>query len=125
MHLLSGTEQLTSGAEQLQSGASQLQTGAQSLKNGTQSLKDGTSKQTASKLISDIQDDDDAYVNYSGISDGTDGTVKFIYKISTVKSEADTEKDAASKSDDTSDVQESSDKGNFFTRLADLFIFWN
>ncbi|MGM9918055.1 MAG: hypothetical protein ACI316_01990, partial [Lactimicrobium massiliense] len=81
--------------------------------------------QTASKLISDIQDDDDAYVNYSGISDGTDGTVKFIYKISTVKSEADTEKDAASKSDDTSDVQESSDKGNFFTRLADLFIFWN
>lgn len=141
--LASGTEQLTSGAEQLQNGASQLESGAKSLKDGAQELKDGLQQyndegiskltensdldnlQTASKLISDIQNDDDAYVNYSGISDGTDGTVKFIYKISTVKSEADTEKDAASKSDDTSDVQESSDKGNFFTRLADLFIFWN
>ena len=141
--LVSGTEQLTSGAEQLQNGASQLESGAKSLKDGAQELKDGLQQyndegiskltqnsdldnlQTASKLISDIQNDDDAYENYSGISDGTDGTVKFIYKISTVKSEADTEKDAASKSDDTSDVQESSDKGNFFTRLADLFIFWN
>lgn len=141
--LQTGAESLKNGTQSLKDGTSKLSSGADSLKDGAGKLKDGLQQyndegiskltqnsdldnlQTASKLISDIQNDDDAYVNYSGISDGTDGTVKFIYKISTVKSEADTEKDAASKSDDTSDVQESSDKGNFFTRLADLFIFWN
>lgn len=141
--LQTGAQSLKNGTQSLKDGTSKLSSGADSLKDGAGKLKDGLQQyndegiskltensdldnlQTASKLISDIQDDDDAYVNYSGISDGTDGTVKFIYKISTVKSEADTEKDAASKSDDTSDVQESSDKGNFFTRLADLFIFWN
>lgn len=141
--LETGAQSLKNGTQSLKDGTSKLSSGADSLKDGAGKLKDGLQQyndegiskltensdldnlQTASKLISDIQDDDDAYVNYSGISDGTDGTVKFIYKISTVKSEADTEKDAASKSDDTSDVQESSDKGNFFTRLADLFIFWN
>lgn len=141
--LQDGAESLKQGTQTLKDGTAQLSEGANSLKDGAGKLKDGLQQyndegiskltqnsdldnlQTASKLISDIQNDDDAYVNYSGISDGTDGTVKFIYKISTVKSEADTEKDAASKSDDTSDVQESSDKGNFFTRLADLFIFWN
>lgn len=134
--LKNGTQSLKDGTSKLSSGADALKDGAGKLKDGLQQYNDeGISKltensdldnlQTASKLISDIQNDDDAYVNYSGISDGTDGTVKFIYKISTIKSEADTEKDAASKSDDTSDVQESSDKGNFFTRLADLFIFWN
>lgn len=138
-----GAESLSSGAKKLKEGTQTLSDGATQLSDGAKTLYDGLVQynaegiskltqnsdldnlQTASKLISDIQNDDDAYVNYSGISDGTDGTVKFIYKISTVKSEADTEKDAASKSDDTSDVQESSDKGNFFTRLADLFIFWN
>lgn len=138
-----GAESLSSGAKTLKDGTQTLSDGATQLSDGAKTLYDGLVQynaegiskltqnsdldnlQTASKLISDIQNDDDAYVNYSGISDGTDGTVKFIYKISTVKSEADTEKDAASKSDDTSDVQESSDKGNFFTRLADLFIFWN
>lgn len=148
--LSSGASQVSDGAAQLSQGAKTLKDGTQTLSDGATQLSDGAKTlydglvqyneegiskltqnsdldnlQTASKLISDIQNDDDAYVNYSGISDGTDGTVKFIYKISTVKSEADTEKDAASKSDDTSDVQESSDKGNFFTRLADLFIFWN
>lgn len=141
--LQTGAQSLKNGTQSLKDGTSKLSSGADSLKDGAGKLKDGLQQyndegiskltensdldnlQTASKLISDIQNDDDAYVNYSGISDGTDGTVKFIYKISTVKSEADTEKDAASKSDDTSDVQESSDKGNFFTRLADLFIFWN
>ena len=134
--LSSGAKTLKDGTQTLTDGATQLSEGAKTLYDGlVQYNEEGISKltqnsdldnlQTASKLISDIQNDDDAYVNYSGISDGTDGTVKFIYKISTVKSEADTEKDAASKSDDTSDVQESSDKGNFFTRLADLFIFWN
>lgn len=134
--LSSGAKTLKDGTQTLSDGATQLSDGAKTLYDGlVQYNEEGISKltensdldnlQTASKLISDIQNDDDAYVNYSGISDGTDGTVKFIYKISTVKSEADTEKDAASKSDDTSDVQESSDKGNFFTRLADLFIFWN
>lgn len=140
--LQTGAQSLKNGTQSLKDGTSKLSSGADSLKDGAGKLKDGLQQyndegiskltensdldnlQTASKLISDIQNDD-AYVNYSGISDGTDGTVKFIYKISTVKSEADTEKDAASKSDDTSDVQESSDKGNFFTRLADLFIFWN
>lgn len=141
--LETGAQSLKNGTQSLKDGTSKLSSGADSLKDGAGKLKDGLQQyndegiskltensdldnlQTASKLISDIQNDDDAYVNYSGISDGTDGTVKFIYKISTVKSEADTEKDAASKSDDTSDVQESSDKGNFFSRLADLFIFWN
>ena len=148
--LSSGASQVSDGAAQLSQGAKTLKDGTQTLSDGATQLSDGAKTlydglvqyneegiskltqnsdldnlQTASKLISDIQNDDDAYVNYSGISDGTDGTVKFIYKISTVKSEADTEKDAASNSDDTSDVQESSDKGNFFTRLADLFIFWN
>ena len=148
--LSSGASQVSDGAAQLSQGAKTLKDGTQTLSDGATQLSDGAKTlydglvqyneegiskltqnsdldnlQTASKLISDIQNDDDAYVNYSGISDGTDGTVKFIYKISTVKSEADTEKDAASKSDDTSDVQESSDKGNFFSRLADLFIFWN
>ena len=72
--------------------------------------------QTASKLIQEMQDDE-PYNSYSGISDGTEGTVKFIYKISSVK-EAETT--TSSTSEETTSTTE---KKSFIDRVVDLFKF--
>ena len=125
--LSSGAKTLKDGTQTLSDGATQLSDGAKTLYDGlVQYNEEGISKltqnsaldnlQTASKLIQEMQDDE-PYNSYSGISDGTEGTVKFIYKISSVKKEETT---TSSSSEATTSTTE---KKSFIDRVADLFKF--
>ena len=139
--LSSGASQVSDGAAQLSQGAKTLKDGTQTLSDGATQLSDGAKTlydglvqyneegiskltqnsaldnlQTASKLIQDMQDDE-PYNSYSGISDGTEGTVKFIYKISSVKKEETT---SSSSSEATASTTE---KKSFIDRVVDLFKF--
>ena len=125
--LSSGAKTLKDGTQTLSDGATQLSDGAKTLYDGlVQYNEEGISKltqnsaldnlQTASKLIQEMQDDE-PYNSYSGISDGTEGTVKFIYKISSVKKEETT---SSSSSEATTSTAE---KKSFIDRVVDLFKF--
>lgn len=138
--LSSGASQVSDGAAQLTQGAKTLKDGTQTLSDGATQLSDGAKTlydglvqyneegiskltqnsalnnlQTASKLIQEMQDDE-PYNSYSGISDGTEGTVKFIYKISSVK-------EAETTTSSTSEETTSTEKKSFIDRVADLFKF--
>ena len=125
--LSAGAKTLKDGTQTLSDGATQLSDGAKTLYDGlVQYNEEGISKltqnsaldnlQTASKLIQEMQDDE-PYNSYSGISDGTEGTVKFIYKISSVKKEETT---SSSSSEATASTTE---KKSFIDRVVDLFKF--
>lgn len=138
--LSSGASQVSDGAAQLTQGAKTLKDGTQTLSDGATQLSDGAKTlydglvqyneegiskltqnsalnnlQTASKLIQEMQDDE-PYNSYSGISDGTEGTVKFIYKISSVKG-------AETTTSSTSEETTSTEKKSFIDRVVDLFKF--
>lgn len=138
--LSSGASQVSDGAAQLAQGAKTLKDGTQTLSDGATQLSDGAKTlydglvqyneegiskltqnsaldnlQTASKLIQEMQDDE-PYNSYSGISDGTEGTVKFIYKISSVK-------EAETTTSSTSEETTSTEKKSFIDRVVDLFKF--
>lgn len=124
--LSSGAKTLKDGTQTLSDGATQLSDGAKTLYDGlVQYNEEGISKltqnsaldnlQTASKLIQEMQDDE-PYNSYSGISDGTEGTVKFIYKISSVK-------EAETTTSSTSEETTSTEKKSFIDRVVDLFKF--
>lgn len=138
--LSSGASQVSDGAAQLSQGAKTLKDGTQTLSDGATQLSDGAKTlydglvqyneegistltqnsaldnlQTASKLIQEMQDDE-PYNSYSGISDGTEGTVKFIYKISSVK-------EAEMTTSSTSEETPSTEKKSFIDRVVDLFKF--
>ena len=124
--LNSGAKTLKDGTQTLSDGATQLSDGAKTLYDGlVQYNEEGISKltqnsaldnlQTASKLIQEMQDDE-PYNSYSGISDGTEGTVKFIYKISSVKQSETT-------TSSTSEETPSTEKKSFIDRVVDLFKF--
>lgn len=98
-----GAKQLKDGAAELKTGASQLVPGEEKLADGSKQLADGI-KQLNDKGISkltglagdDLQnlvdrvkatvDVSKNYKSFAGIADGTDGSVKFIYKTDEVKS---------------------------------------
>lgn len=98
-----GAKQLKDGAAELKAGASQLVPGEEKLADGSKQLADGI-KQLNDKGISkltglagdDLQnlvdrvkatvDVSKNYKSFAGIADGTDGSVKFIYKTDEVKS---------------------------------------
>ena len=100
MHLLAAEK---SAATELKAGASQLVPGVEKLSDGSKQLADGI-KQLNDKGISkltglagdDLQnlvdrvkatvDVSKNYKSFAGIADGTDGSVKFIYKTDEVKS---------------------------------------
>lgn len=142
--LAAGASQVADGAASLKEGASQLKTGIDTLSTGINTLRDGAktlmdgmeqynsdgiSKITdstevsdiknATQLLQEIKQESDDYNNYSGISDGTTGSVKFVYKVQTVKAEKDT-----STASTNSDVTHVNDGSTFWSRLADLFVFW-
>ena len=97
-----GAKQLKDGAAELKAGASQLVPGVEKLSDGSKQLADGI-KQLNDKGISkltglagdDLQnlvdrvkatvDVSKNYKSFAGIADGTDGSVKFIYKTDEVK----------------------------------------
>lgn len=137
--LASGASQLASGASQLKSGITQLQSGAKTLKSGSDTLASGaktlldgmkqyndeaiskltknekiTTLQDAADLFTVIEENADDYNNYSGISEGTDGSVKFVYKVEGVKE--------VKKSKSTNDSGKK-DNRSFWERVVDLFNF--
>lgn len=136
--LASGADQLASGSKELKDGIDSVNSGVGTLKSGSQSLADGAktlmdgmqeyndeaiSKLTENSKIDDIQqvidlfdvieEEGSSYNNYSGISEDTEGTVKFIYKVNSVKQEkvtAETE-------------EETEQKESFWDKLKGLFDF--
>lgn len=93
--LKSGAEQLKAGTEQLVPGVEQLTDGSKQLADGIKELNEkGISKITglAGKDLQNLVDRVKAtvevsksYKSFAGISDETDGSVKFIYKTDEVK----------------------------------------
>lgn len=107
--LYSGASKLDSGAGALYKGAGSLNDGTGKLYDGTVNLKDGTAELNDGMLKFDdeaitpmtdklgerfpeiydllyaIAEEGDKYNNFTGISDGMDGTVKFIYKTNGIK----------------------------------------
>lgn len=137
--LASGASQLASGASQLKNGISQLQAGAKTLKSGSDALASGakslldglnqyndeaiskltnnekiTTLQDAADLFTVIEENADDYNNYSGISEGTDGSVKFVYKV-----EGEKEEKKSNEADDST----KKDNRSFWERVVDLFNF--
>ena len=128
--LSSGTNDLNAGIQKVNSGASDLKDGSQQLADGAKTLKEGMQKyndeaiskltnnsrissiEQASDLLEAISKDENNYNNFSGISDGTDGSIKFVFKINGVKK---------AKSDDTS--SETTTKVSFWQRILNLFKF--
>lgn len=136
--LTSGASQLNDGAATLSQGASTLKNGTQSLTDGANQLSEGAktlydglvqyndeaiSKLTDDSRISNLEDAADllnavkeqgsSYNNYSGISDGTDGSVKFVYKVEGAK--------ATTTTTTTEDTTET--KTSFWDRIVKLFDF--
>lgn len=132
--LASGAQQVSDGASKLSSGTDTLKSGSQQLADGAKTLKDGMeqyndeaiSKLTDNSKISTIEDladlfntiqeDGDSYNNYSGISTGTEGSVKFIYKVNGVESTS-----TSSKTTTTDTEEDSKDDETFLDRLVGLF----
>ena len=128
--LSSGTNDLNAGIQKVNSGASDLKDGSQQLADGAKTLKEGMQKyndeaiskltnnsrissiEQASDLLEAISKDENNYNNFSGISDGTDGSIKFVFKINGVKK---------AKSDDAS--SETTTKVSFWQRILNLFKF--
>ena len=135
--LANGASQVANGSKQIKDGASSLLSGVGTLKDGSQTLADGaktlkegmqkyndeaiskltnnsriSSIEQASDLLEAISKDENNYNNFSGISDGTDGSIKFVFKINGVKK---------AKSDDTS--SETTTKVSFWQRILNLFKF--
>ncbi len=136
--LTSGASQLNDGAATLSQGASTLKNGTQSLTDGADQLSEGAktlydglvqyndeaiSKLTDDSRISNMEDAADllnavkeqgsSYNNYSGISEGTDGSVKFVYKVEGAK--------ATTTNTTTDDTTET--KTSFWDRIVKLFDF--
>lgn len=127
--LKNGIDAINAGSASLKDGASQVANGASALKDGSKTLRDGM-KEYNDKAISKLTDSDeiqtlqdtgdllnavkeqgDSYNNYSGISDNTDGNVKFIYKVEGAKVEK--------KVDDGSENKKP--KETFWDRVVNLF----
>ena len=136
--LTSGSQQLNDGAAQLAQGASTLKDGTQSLTDGANQLSDGAktlydglvqyndeaiSKLTENSRISTLEDAADlltavkeqgsSYNNYSGISEGTDGSVKFVYKVEGAKATTST----------TTEEDTTETKTSFWQKIVNLFDF--
>lgn len=102
--LVNGVNALKDGAGKLQSGTGAIVDGVGTLGEGAHELADGIvtfNEEGISKIVNayngDIEplldrvqkviDAGEAYQNYSGIADGVNGSVKFIYKTDAVKAE--------------------------------------
>ena len=102
--LVNGVNALKDGAGKLQSGTGAIVDGVGTLGEGAHELADGIvtfNEEGISKIVhaynGDIEplldrvqkviDAGEAYQNYSGIADGVNGSVKFIYKTDAIKAE--------------------------------------
>ncbi len=136
--LANGASQVANGSKQIKDGASSLLSGVGTLKDGSQQLADGaktlkegmqkyndeaiskltessriTSLEEASNLLTAMSESEDNYNNFSGISDDTDGSIKFVFKINGSKKA----KSADSSSETTKE------KVSFWQRILNLFKF--
>ncbi len=127
--LFAGTKTLREGIDTLNSGVATLKDGSNTLADGAKTLKEGmvkyndeaiskltestriTSLQEASNLLTAMSESEDNYNNYSGISEGTDGSIKFVFKIEGSK---------ATKKEDTT-TETTTEKVSFWQRILNLF----
>ncbi len=127
--LVSGSKQLREGIDTLNSGVATLKDGSQTLADGAKTLKEGmqkyndeaiskltestriTSLQEASNLLEAMSNSEDNYNNFSGISEGTEGSIKFVFKI---------EGSRATKKEDTT-TETTNEKVSFWQRIVNLF----
>ncbi len=127
--LVSGSKQLREGIDTLNSGVATLKDGSQTLADGAKTLKEGmqkyndeaiskltestriTSLQEASNLLEAMSNSEDNYNNFSGISEGTEGSIKFVFKIEGSK---------ATKKEDTT-TETTNEKVSFWQRIVNLF----
>ena len=130
LKLNGGTKSLKDGVDTLNSGVNDLKEGSNKLADGAKSLKEGmikyndegiskltessriTSLENAYDLLETMSNDKNNYNNYSGISDDTEGSIKFVFKVETPKK--------AKESNDTTVVAE---KTTFWQRVVNLFKF--
>ena len=97
-----GTEELKDGTGELKDGSRELTDGVSKLRDGSGELKDGTiefNEDGIQKLLNmfngDLQELSDrldavksaakGYQSFSGISDGVQGNVRFIYKTAAIE----------------------------------------
>ncbi|MCI8376836.1 MAG: hypothetical protein HFI29_15635 [Lachnospiraceae bacterium] len=100
--LYDGTGELQDGGQELRDGVEELRDGVVELRDGSEELKDGTiefNEEGIQKLVDmldgDLQEFSDrfegvksaakAYRSFAGISDGVDGSVRFVYKTAGVE----------------------------------------
>lgn len=120
--LKDGTNSLSSGVGTLKDGSSKLADGAKELYDGLVKYNaEGISKITDDSRISNLQEAIDlleavkeqgtTYNNYSGISEGTNGSVKFVYKVEGVKKTT----------SNTTTEETTKTKTSFWDRIVNLF----
>ena len=123
-----GALQLKNGTDSLKSGTTELEDGAKDLYDGIQKYNtDGISKLTDSSDIKNLEklggmveavaDKAAEYNNYSGLADGMDGKVVFIYKVA----EVDAPEATATATADASSSDSSSSSNGFWNWLTSLF----
>ncbi len=139
--LRDGAKKVNDGAGTLKQGIGSLSTGMKALKDGSDALASGAKKlmdgmakykdeaiskltendkiadlQNATDLFHAVKEEGDHYNNYSGISEGTDGSVKFIFKVNGAKQN----KNAKA---DSTEAGSKEEKESFWTRIVNLFKF--
>lgn len=130
LKLNGGTKSLKDGVDTLNSGVNDLKEGSNKLADGAKSLKEGmikyndegiskltessriTSLENAYDLLETMSNDKNNYNNYSGISDDTEGSIKFVFKVETPK-----------KAKTVNDEAVVAEKTTFWQRVVNLFKF--
>ena len=94
-----GVDQAAAGAQRLQSNMPALLDGVKQLRDGAMQLSDGFNEEGVEKLVSVLGDDVEGlaerltatvevsrnYRSFSGLTDGMDGAVRFIYRTEAVE----------------------------------------
>ncbi len=125
--LYNGMTELKSGSDQIKEAISKFKEGTTDLKNGSETLndgmntyaKEGISKITDNEMFGDLEKAKDIQEKmsnntlntYAGLSDGTTGRVKFVFRV-------DDQKVEEKKNDVTEEIVETP---SFFERLFQLF----
>lgn len=130
LKLNDGTKTLKDGVDTLNSGVNDLKEGSNKLTDSAKSLKEGmikyndegiskltessriTSLENAYDLLETMPNDKNNYNNYSGISDDTEGSIKFVFKVETPK-----------KAKTVNDEAVVAEKTTFWQRVVNLFKF--
>lgn len=115
--LLEGSKQLNDGAGKLYNGSTQLKNGTIELYNGLGNLAEngfkGGNLESIAKILEETSKRRNAYNNYAGISENTEGKVKFVYKVDQMKPK--------NMKKEKAPVEEEKEELTFWQRVKNLF----